>query len=120
MKSSELISILQSLDPSGETDVTVGNLPIYLLEKMPAYYNGPKYELIQDKNEKVYYNVIGYKITDKGHKIIITTIDLEDYLFDSPDDEVQLDLCDNMKNYYLKLIERKRQTIKTEDECNKS
>lgn len=88
MKTKELIDKLQKEDPSGELEVCVGNLPIYFLEKLPAYYDGPLEMLIQDRSKDPYYNIVGYKITTKGDKLNVVVYDLDSWLTDDPDGSV--------------------------------
>jgi len=80
MKTKELIALLKKLDPEGNIEVTVGNTPIYTVDKEPAYYDGCRWELIQDSSKDPYYNIEGIKVTDKGCKISISPMELYDVL----------------------------------------
>ena len=67
MKSRDLINLLQTLDPSGETEVCVGNLDITHVDREPAYYDGACQVLIKDNSNQI----VGGKYVTKGYKIVI-------------------------------------------------
>lgn len=89
MKTKELINNLQELDPSGELEVVAGGIPIYFVQRLPAYYDGALQILIQDKSRND-YNIIGYKYTHKGDKIRLDLMELDDCLLSNPDLPVDL------------------------------
>ena len=89
MKTGELIAELQRLDPSGEIEVVAGATPIYFAEHYPAYYDGPLQMLQQDKSRSD-YNITGYAVTQRGEKIVLHLMSLEDVLVDNPDAPLDL------------------------------
>jgi hypothetical protein len=91
MKTKELIQQLQELDPEGEIEVVADGAPIYFAEKLPACYDGSLQILAQDSNRKG-YNVVGYKVTNKGNKILLRTLDLESVMWEN--DDAQIDLSE--------------------------
>ena len=114
MKTKDLIKKLQELDPSGEIEVVADGLPIYFAEKMPAYWDGDLPMLIQDKDLiGRCYSVIGFKYTDKGKKIMLRSMSLDDFLTDNPDGNVELDLSTEKKQKeYQKMVNKLRDEIK--------
>ena len=83
MTSKELIKILQELDPEGNVEVSVGSIPIFFIERLPAYYDGSLQVLIRDKS-KHYYNVVGAAYKRKGDKISIQTHSIYDSIWEDP------------------------------------
>lgn len=67
MKSKELIRILQKQDPSGETEVCIGNADVDCIVAMPAYWDGCLQVLQRDEEG----NIIGAKYKTQGEKIQI-------------------------------------------------
>jgi len=90
MTTNELIDALRSADQSGKLQVVVGNVPIYTVDRLPAYYDGRMQELIQDHSRDPYYNIVGFRVKRSGQKINLCTIDFETVLWDNPDAEVDL------------------------------
>jgi len=91
MKTKELIKELQEIDPDGELEVTVGKSPIYYLETLPSYYDGPRDELIQDQSLDPHYNITGIRVIRDGYHVCINTMRLDDVLTDNPDAIVEYD-----------------------------
>ena len=91
MTTAELIKKLQEEDPSGELQVVVGNIPIYTVDNVEAYWDGRLQMLIQDHNRDPYYNIVGYKVTSQGRKVRLHTMDLDDVMLDNPDIPVYLE-----------------------------
>lgn len=91
MKTAELIRALQQVDPEGTAEVVVGGRPIYFVEKLPGYYDGPYEILIQDHTKDPYYNIVGMRQTRSGTKLRLVTIDMEDLILDNPDILIELD-----------------------------
>lgn len=85
MKSRELIRWLQEEDPSGETEVSVGNHDIYSLHTEPAYWDGRLQLLTRDDSKKPYYDVVGAKYTASGSKIVITAMGVADAIWNDAD-----------------------------------
>lgn len=85
MKSKELIEALQQLDPTGETEVSVGNHPIWYVEDLPAFYDGYLQVLIRDKSKEPYYDITGAKYVGEGRKISIHTMGVTDLLWNDPE-----------------------------------
>ena len=111
MKTKELIRLLQENDPSGELEVAVNNQPIYTVAAEPAYYDGNLQMLIQDHSVET-YNIIGYKVTGKGSKVSLTTMDLESVLLDEPDAPVDLsELEGYSKEQWEKAVTKTRKEV---------
>jgi len=81
MKSSEVIKLLQELDPTGEVEVSVGNVDIMDIGMLPAYYDGILQVLKKDLSKEC-YNIIGLEFKSEGSKIVISPYDIEDYILD--------------------------------------
>ncbi len=81
MKSSEVIKLLQELDPTGEVEVSVGNVDIMDIGLLPAYYDGCLQVLKKDLAKEC-YNIIGLEFKSEGSKIVISPYDIEDYILD--------------------------------------
>lgn len=101
MKTKELIKLLQEEDPNGELDVVIGNAPVILVEKLPAFYDG-KLERFDDA---VPFPTKARYVND-GHKISLRSYSIEDALWDNPDLEV---VCPS--EYYENYIEKIRQEV---------
>lgn len=82
MKSKELIRQLIENDPSGETEVCVGNVDIHFVSCEPAYYDGSLQVLIRDETNP-YYNITGAKYKRKGNKVQIHTLSISDVVIDN-------------------------------------
>ena len=91
MKTKQLIQYLQELDPEGEAEVGVGNLPITSLEALPAFYDGHSvqlaYEEGTDRSDEINYwtNLIGIKDVTAGKKIKIHYEDPENLILEFPE-----------------------------------
>lgn len=83
MKTKELIKLLQEADPSGESTVNCNRDPIYAVEGLPGYYDGPYTELIRDdeRQRQGFYSVVGFRIRRDGDKVRIQTMPLEDCIW---------------------------------------
>lgn len=91
MTTKELIRRLEELDPEGTLEVAIGGCePIYVVERLPAYYDGSLQVLIQDRALDPYFNVVGGKIVRSGEKIRLSAYTIEDLLGDDPDAPVDL------------------------------
>jgi hypothetical protein len=116
MKTKELIQWLQTEDPTGELEVCVNNVPIYTVENQPAYYDGPLQMLIHDESKRPYYSIVGYKVTQRGNKIKLTTMDIGDCLIDNPDMPVDLsELANWTRKRWEECVETKRKEYRQMD-----
>jgi hypothetical protein len=120
LKTREVIAALQKADPTGELEVVADGQPIYVVERLPAYYDGSLHMLVQNKAMQC-FNIVGYKITNEGEKVRLHLISLEGLLFDDP--EMPVDLSEMLegpaKERYQKQIEEWRQDGRTADEPKK-
>jgi len=89
MKSKKLIELLQAEDPTGETEVCIGNQDILGLESKPAYWDGCLQILKRDWDNP-YYNVTGAIYTSKGSKIEIRSLGIDDAISENPDLPVEV------------------------------
>lgn len=88
MRTSNLIRMLQELDPSGDLEVSVGNTDILFVDRVPPWYDGEQEVLIRDDSSP-YYDVVGGYLRGAGDdKIRIHTHSLEWMLLDSPEFEI--------------------------------
>jgi hypothetical protein len=94
MKSKDLIALLQKYDPTGETEVTIGNSTHILVQPMPAYYDGSVQEFVFDPPRKEYdyiwNNLKAIKIKRSGQKIDLQSLNISDYYWDFHDLNPQL------------------------------
>lgn len=72
MKSKKLIELLREVDPSGETEVCVGNCDIRDVDMLPAYYDGRLQTLKYDKEGYV----IGGKYHSSGDKVDLRVLSI--------------------------------------------
>lgn len=113
MTSKELIEALRKEDPDGDTEVCVGNIPIYFLGNEAAYWDGRLEMLIQDHSKDPYYNIVGYKVTGRGRKVQLHLMDLDDVILDDPDTPVDLsELEDQTKEMWKERVEDLREETK--------
>jgi hypothetical protein len=106
MKTKELIRLLKKADPSGEEECCVENQDIFSVEPWPAYYDGRLQVLSRDPKIKPFYNVVSGKYVDKGTKIMITPLSIEDAIFENP--ELPVDIPDG-DTYHKNKVEKYRE-----------
>lgn len=80
MKTTELIKLLQEIDPSGTSEVCVANEGIAYLEHLASYYDG-RLQSVSKRNE--YGHPIESTIKANGGKIVIHTVDLSEMYINS-------------------------------------
>lgn len=123
MKTKELIKRLQEADPSGELECCVGNVDIYFVEQLPAYYDGPLEVLVHDEALKdKCWSITGAKIVRSGQKVQIHTISIEDVMFDMVDDnrDFPISIEDTTEGYYKKRVDQwKSEAIRINNEVKK-
>ena len=85
MKGKELIRLLQEIDPTGEVEVSVGNIDIFDVHQEPAYWDGKLQLLVRDESKAPYYDVVGGKYVVSGSKIVITPMSISEVLWSDPD-----------------------------------
>lgn len=121
MKTNEFIELLKKEDPEGVCDITVGNEPVYWIERLPYYYDGRLQRVIREKGIPIY---AGYP-TDEKIKIHVDSI--EEVLFDYPEfqlDTKGIEYKGEINKRYAEDIEKMRQEgrklqawKKESDEC---
>lgn len=104
MRTREVIRQLNEQDPSGELEVAVGNVDIFYIERLPAYYDGPLQVL--KRSGKPCYDVTGAEVRRSGHKVSIRTLSIGDALHENPDLLVEGEAA------YVKPYETVRQGVK--------
>jgi hypothetical protein len=85
MKTKDLIKELQEADPSGESQVEIGNGgALYGVQRLPGYYDGWGEYIVRDENGEKYF------LDYKNDKVRLYWWDLKEYIFDRLDnhDEV--------------------------------
>lgn len=85
MKTNDLIAMLQQTDPENECEVCVGNCPVWLLDKLPWYYDGKRQSVERKDGWPIRGGYPGW-----GMKLNIRYDDLEGALLDNPDMELDL------------------------------
>lgn len=119
MKTKDLIKELQEQDPSGELECVVGGEPIFFLQNLPAYYDGSLQYLIQDPDKAGSYNVVGAKFIDKGRKIEISTLTIENAIWEAPELPVDCSEVSNIERKEKKVEEWRRQRREADKEIEK-
>ena len=109
MKTKELIRLLQEEDPTGETEVSVGNHDIFELHTEPAYWDGKLQLLIRDPAKAPYYDIVGGKYVTKGCKIVINAMSISDVLWQDPDATVDYSELGQSADRYRESDEKTRQ-----------
>ena len=110
MKTNELIRQLQEADPSGEEQVSVGNVAIWDVSKEPSYYDGCQQVLKLDPEAK-YYNVIGAEIRGYGDKIVINSLSIKGAMWNKIDIPVTYD-GKYAEDHYKEHVEKWREEAK--------
>jgi len=116
MKTKELIRQLQEADPSGEDEVSVGNVDIHFVDREPAYYDGCLQVLVRDEAQNG-YNITGAKLVSQGNKVVIHTLSITDALWDNA--ELPIDysgLTEGQAERYKETHEKVRQEVR---DCEK-
>jgi len=96
MKGKELIRLLQEIDPTGEIEVSVGNIDIWDVHQEPAYWDGKLQLLTHDESKKPYFDITGGKYVVSGSKIVITPMSITEVLWGDP--EAVIDYSELEKN----------------------
>lgn len=109
MKTNELIKRLQQADPSGELECCVGNIDIYFIETLPAYYDGALQVLVHDEKLKdKAWSIVGAKIKRSGEKVQIHTVSIEDAIYDMVDSkrDFPVEVEDGSSGYNQQLVDK--------------
>lgn len=109
MKSKELIKQLLEVDPSGETEVCVGNADIWNLTAEPAYYDGALQVIERDAENRP---VKGRRVR-AGQKVNIDTIRIED-AFEYEDFVIEYTSDEDRARYEKMDLESRRQDHETD------
>ncbi len=113
MTTKELIEALKKVDPEGDTQVCVGNTPIYFVENETAYWDGLLQVLIQDHSKDPFYNIKGYKVTGSGRKVQLHLMGLDDVILDNPEIPIDLsELSDDRRGEWGQRIEDLRRRMR--------
>lgn len=94
MRTKQLIKILERIDPEGESEVVIGNLPILAIEALPSYYDG-RMQVVdwdieyEDNHGYRAMNPTLYSFNKTHGKVKIHTTDLESLLLEYPEMEVE-------------------------------
>lgn len=84
MKTSELIRLLNELDPNGDGDVVIDNIDIFCIDRIESYWDGCKQILVRNYDLQ-HYNVIGAEFRSDGTKLNIKTLSIKDAMLNNPD-----------------------------------
>jgi hypothetical protein len=108
MFSKDLIKKLQEIDPEGNKRVCCDGDAIFFLEDLPGYYDG-YFSYFNDHEyfpEKLYMD-------DKNDKIVIHTMDVEEFIFNESGDLSKIDMTNiGKKEEYLPWMKKKSEEIK--------
>jgi hypothetical protein len=110
MKTKELIKMLQEADPTGEEEVSVGNIGVWHVTREPAYWDGCQQVLKLDPDAE-YYNVIGAEIRGKGDKIVINDLSIRSAFWNRTDMPVTYDGEYAERNYKEHVEEWRKEAI---------
>lgn len=114
MKTKELIELLLREDPSGELDVVIGNQPVSVVQKLPAYYDGPL-EVLEYAEHNRFVLVKGKYVRDTDiYKVNLRPYGIMDALCDHPELEIEYPDCTNV-DHYIDKVEKMREEIRQID-----
>lgn len=101
MKSRELIALLRTNDPDGETEVVIDNMPIYSVVLHHAFEEGCLEKLTFDDE----FRVASAEITTDGYKIVLSGMPIENALIMNPEMDIKLNISNNfiLGNYVEQL-----------------
>ena len=116
MKTRELVRLLQEEDPGGDLEAVIDGVPIYVVERLPAFYDGNLQMLIQDEEKNPFYNVTGYKVTSKGEKVLLRSMNIRSVLWDNPEATVDLS---GLHGFSLEQWQKKVEKLRTESDMGK-
>jgi hypothetical protein len=106
VNTSKLIELLQKADPSGQTEVCVGNVAIVAVSGLPAYYDGPL-QVIERNAEGRFSSA---KFVRSGSKINIFTRSVASVISDYTNFPIDLsELSEGDRRAYTASIEKIRQ-----------
>jgi hypothetical protein len=93
MKTKKIIALLQKLDPTGETEVSVCGRDIIEIAMYPAYYDGRLEVLERDetKSDVADFQIVKGRMVCSGNKIIINPLSIEEALLDNPEMPVEIE-----------------------------
>jgi hypothetical protein len=111
MKTKKLIELLNEADPTGEIECCVDNHDIYIVERLPAYWDGRLQVLIRDETSP-WYNVTGAKITSRGDKIKLRTLSIDEAIWNDPELPVDLSECTDHGRLYAAAVDEYRQVAR--------
>lgn len=103
MKTKELIELLQKKDPSGETEIMIGNRGITDITLDPMYYDGLGILPIFDEQNEV----VGIKFRSEGLKINIWAFDLKEVFLHNEEPVIDsTELPESYKERWMEKLER--------------
>ncbi len=114
MKTHELIAQLQEADPSGQEEVSVGNVDIHFVSREPAYWDGCVQVLKRAKQDDG-YNIIGAEIRSEGEKIKINILSIKSALWNDPKMPVTFD-GERTKKDYEEIVQSWRDEAERNDD----
>lgn len=81
MRTSELIALLQKVDPSGDTEVVIDGESIMAVDMLPAYYDGPYQMIHRNQNGRIE----SASIVREGFKVELKCMTIEDAMWTNED-----------------------------------
>ncbi len=114
MKSKELIRLLQREDPTGETEVCIGNSDILGVARLPAWYDGLLEVFFREHPEGY---PVGGAFVREGDKINLQAWSIDDCIWDFPD-EFELDMESVPKHMQSRVKKRYEEALAFERELN--
>ena len=116
MTTTDLIKLLQEIDPEGDTEVCIGNTPIWYVERLPAYYDGRLMKYTPELVPYEFTNIEKIELVSDGYKVNLITYEWDSAMWDS-DGEVIFDVPDS--NSFKKVIGKCRKQVLDYIEKNK-
>jgi hypothetical protein len=105
MKTNDLIRILQSLDPSGDKEVVIGNVDIKDVQMVPAYDRGWYHHIDCVRNSYGSITKVNKaRYVGSGYKITLSPYSIADVLKSWPSMKVEV-VGDDPSGYKKQLIE---------------
>jgi hypothetical protein len=105
MKTRELIKRLKEADPTGELECCINKtVDIYMVDVLPAYYDGRQEILVRDPELNRFYDVVGGIVTGEGMKVCIISYSIKDAIWDNEGNfKIQYVACSQSdKEFYEK------------------
>ncbi len=105
MLTKELIALLKEADPEGNTEVCIDNLPVWYVQKLPAYYDGCMIRYTPSLTQDHFTHVEKMERVQNGSKIDICYYSWKSAMWDS---DGELELKDGADDSFIQKVEQER------------